>query len=105
MLVYLNVFSTAPTTSSHFHSQLTLYPERIQLFSPGSIGIHSTWLRKIVNIYRFALKFWAVKADIEREGWLLIRPSSIPVRFQSYINTIEDKIYGHGEKFSKCGIK
>jgi hypothetical protein len=29
----------------------TLYIEPIQLFSPGSVSIHSTGLRKIVNIY------------------------------------------------------
>ena len=50
----------------------TLYIEPTQLFSPGPVSIHSTGLRKTVNIYRFALNFWVVKADIEREGWLLM---------------------------------
>ena len=46
---------------------LTLYIELTQLFSPGSVSIHSTGLTKIVKIYRFDLNFWAVKGDIERE--------------------------------------
>ena len=50
----------------------TVYIEPTQLFSPGPVSIHSTGLRKTVNIYRFALNFWAVKADIERENGLSV---------------------------------
>ena len=79
----------------------TLYIESTQLFSPGSVNIHSTGLTKIVNIYRFALNFWAVKADIEREYGLSVS-FSIVVRkvksllFLRYSNIIstQHNLYG-----------
>jgi len=51
---------------------LALYIEPTQHFSPGSVNIHSIGLRKQVNIYQFILNFWAVKADIEKEGGLSV---------------------------------
>jgi hypothetical protein len=63
--------------------------------------MHSTGLRKIVNIYRFALNFWAVKADIEREGGLLVSLSKVARKAKSllfvrYSNTIstQHNLYG-----------
>jgi hypothetical protein len=40
-------------------------------------------LGKIVNIYRFPLNFWAVKADIEREGGLSVSLSNVVLTARS----------------------
>ena len=42
-------------------------------------------MRKIVNIYRFALNFWAVKADIEREGDLSVSLSNVVRKAKSLL--------------------
>jgi hypothetical protein len=50
----------------------TLYIKPPHFFPPGCVSIHSTGLRKIVKIYRFAINFWAVRPNIEREDGLSV---------------------------------
>jgi len=63
----------------------TLYIEPTQLFSPGPVSIHSTGMRKILNIYRFTFNFWVVKADIEREVGLSVSLSNVVRKAKSLL--------------------
>jgi hypothetical protein len=58
-------------------------------------------LRKIVNIYRFAVNFWAVRADIEREDGISVSLSNVVrkaknllfVRYSNIIS-IQNNLFG-----------
>jgi len=90
-------------------SWLTLYIEPFQLFPPGSVSIHSNRLRKIVNIYRSALNFWAVKADIERKGSLSVNMSNLVLKARSplfirYSNIISTQHILYGPLFQNQAL-
>jgi hypothetical protein len=61
----------------------TLYIEPTQLFLPSPVSIHSIGLRKIVNIHRFALNFWATKAYKERKDGIFVSSSNVVRKVKS----------------------